>query len=221
MKFTRQRLAAPQPVLTMEEARLQLRVDTFGSPPGNPEDPLIAAAITTATEELDAGTGWLGRAIGPQTWRLSLDCFPSVSRFSAGFVGRIRLPFPPFIAVTSFEYTNTDGDTVALVEGTDFRVIAGDEDGSATLYPVYQGAWPVDVRQDFDVVRIVFRCGYSDGASPESPAVPELIKNWLRARVTDIYDTRGTYDNAVSQRNQIIDAGGFSLNSVRVWDYEP
>src|SRR6185503_5131054 len=128
MKYSLVRTVKPsEPVVTLVESRAQLRVDTFGSPATSPEDQKISDLVSAITESLDAGTGWLGRALAPQTWRLGLKEFPSgCSWEDTGII----LPFPPFIEVVSFTYVDTDGDTQTLVLNTDYRILPWGDDGA-------------------------------------------------------------------------------------------
>ena len=179
--FSLSRTTAPTELLvTLAEAREQLRVDTTGSPATAADDAIIQTLIEAITQEIDAGTGWLGRALAPQTWTLTLSQFPSV----------IRLPYPPLISVTSLTYTDLSGNSQTLTEGTDFRVITetGIAAGPACLVPVYLGTWPA-ARSDFDTVRVVFQCGYGAG-SPVAADIPEIIKRYVLAALTVAYDTR-------------------------------
>ncbi len=202
IRFTLSRTVAPAlDVVTLTEARLQLRVDTTGSPATNPEDDLITRCINTAIAELDAGTGWLARALAPQTWRLGLDRFPSPQYMWNGNPASdaILLPYPPFIEIVSFTYTDTEGTTVTMVDGTDYRVIAetGETPGPAKILPVYGGNWP-SARCDVDSIVITYRAGYTDGGSPvEAHTVPDIIKNVILSRVTDLYDSRGVAANGM------------------------
>lgn len=224
MKYTLSRTVAPvADVLSLADARAQLRVDVFGSPPSNPEDNLISDLIEMATQELDAGTGWLGRALAPQTWRLGLERFPTTPRgiFGVQSSFAIKLPYPPFISVSSFTYTkSSDGSTVTMLEGTDYRIQKYDD--KAMLAPLFGNLWPTDVRCDFDSIQITFRCGYQAG-SPPAVAVPKLITNYIKARVTDMFDSRGV-DAIIGIRtvsSSVSNAAGESMNSIREWSYEP
>ncbi len=211
MKYSLRRVVKPtEPVLTLLEAYAQLRLDVDGSPPTHPDDVLISAEIAAIAADLDAGTGWLGRALAPQTWELSLSAFPS------GACG-VKLPYPPYIAVESVGYTDTSGNPQTLVEGVDFRVmIDGD---TAWLKPMYGKYWPY-VRQDYDAVTIRYRCGYVDG-SPETIAVPEQIKQVVKSILTEMYDTRGTYDNAMTRRGEVTERALNTLANIRVYDNRP
>lgn len=204
LNFSLSRTVAPAlDVVTLAEARLQLRVDTIGSPATNPEDSLISRLVNSATAQLDAGTGWLARALAPQTWRLGLDKFPS-AQYTWGISvddRAIFLPYPPFIKVVSFTYVNSEGTTVTMVEGTDYRVVSydGDAPAPAKLLPVYGGDWP-NARHDVDSIQITFRCGYTDGNSPETHTVPDLIKDVILFLVTDMYDSRGVVTQGIMSK---------------------
>lgn len=204
MKYTLVRTVKPtDDVVTLAEARAQLRVDVFGSPEVSSEDGKISQLVTSITESLDAGTGWLGRALAPQTWRLSLEEFPQCN---------IMLPFPPFIEVVSFVYTDEAGNTQTLTEGTDFRVVTTEQ--GAFLAPLFNEYWPTDERYDYDSVRITFRCGYVT-ASPETVDVPEQVKNYILASLTEQFDSRGV--NPLGGVSALTPAIENSLNNLRVY----
>lgn len=169
------------PVLTLEEARMQLRVTpTFGtSPPSHPEDALIEDCVKAATEELEGVTGWLGRSLVQQTWRLSLPRFPS---------GPILLPLPPLQGVSSVTYLDKDGvrqtltDTGASPAGEDYRVVTDAEIGYVALAPGKR--WPTGTVAG-DAVQVTFVAGY---ASPAE--VPAPIRRWIAGRLGFYYENR-------------------------------
>jgi hypothetical protein len=139
------------------------------------DDAKVAAAIAAVTEELDGPTGWLGRAIGPQTLELTASCF--------GF-GVIYLPYPPIIDVVSVKYL--DGD---LVEQT----VAADRyerlsDGALRLK---SGHWPA-VGAHPDAARIRYQAGYNDTPVDEggTGAVPARIKQAIIVMVQDLIATK-------------------------------
>lgn len=158
------------PIITLEDARLQCRLDAWGSPPVNPEDPLLQSYIAGATNELDGVDGWLNRALCTQTWQLTLNYFPCRA---------IKLPLPPLQSVTSVIYDNADG-TAATIDPADYRVIT-DTDPGRVIAP---SGWPATQAQD-GAVRITFVAGYG---APED--VPEIIRNYIRARVAQLYNFR-------------------------------
>lgn len=69
-------------------------------PGGNTGDALLLLMISAAQAEIDGPTGWLGRALGPQTLELTADEWPC------------ELPYPPFLELVS---ASVDGVPVAGV----------------------------------------------------------------------------------------------------------
>ena len=59
--------AATEPILTLEEAKLHLRVDH------DDDDDLIEALVAAVTARLDGRDGILGRCLRAQTWELVLS----------------------------------------------------------------------------------------------------------------------------------------------------
>lgn len=162
-----------EPVITVEEAKLWLRVD------GDEEDETIAAMIAAATSRFDGRDGVLGRCLAPQTWRLELPRFPS---------GELKLPLPPTIAVEAIEYTDKDGQTKQL---QDYRVVLGGWSG-ARLLPALGAAWPATADAP-DAVRVTFRAGYLTNTSPAELAVPEAIKQAMLLLISDWHEERRNF----------------------------
>ncbi len=63
---------------------------------------MIAFLISAVRGQIDAGDGWLNRALITQTWDMYLDAFPCGN-------GEIRMPFYPLQSVTAVQYYDTDG----------------------------------------------------------------------------------------------------------------
>jgi uncharacterized phiE125 gp8 family phage protein len=163
-------VAPAEALITLADARLQCRVDTWGSPPVNEEDPLLLPYIQGATEELDGIDGWLNRALVTQTWRLTLNCFP----------GRpIKLPLPPLQSVTSVVYDAPDG-TATTLDAAEYRVITVTDPGMVEAVT----SWP-SIKDQLGAVRITYVAGYGDAED-----VPEIIRNYIRARVAQLYQFR-------------------------------
>jgi uncharacterized phiE125 gp8 family phage protein len=158
------------PVLSLEEARLHLRVDAAGGV--HPDDTLIQSYVQAATDELDGGDGWLGRALCTQQWRLTLDAFPA---------GAIKLPLPPLQTLDGISYVNVDG-SAQLLSPSAYRVL--DWSDPARVEPVYGASWPT-TRGQAGAVSITFTCGFG---SPDE--VPELIRNYIRLRLGQYYENR-------------------------------
>ena len=118
---------ASKPV-TLADAKEHLRVDH------DDEDTVIAALLDTAVAHLDGWSGVLGRAIMPQTWRVSAP------------VGDVVLPMPD-VTAASVDYG--DGPVVLDVTATGAGpVVTLDQDADVTftcampahLLPAVKGA---------------------------------------------------------------------------------
>lgn len=169
------RTVAPAvPLLTAAEARTHLRVDDPLDAAETAQSALIESLVKAATSEIDGWDGWLGRALVTQTWQMRLAAWPS-----RGF---IRLPLPPFQAVTDFRVIEPDGSELELVEDTDFIVEGGDP---ARLVAKTGIAWPSIAAQGLPI-RVTFRCGYGNAASD----VPEAIRHYVRVRVGQLFEHR-------------------------------
>lgn len=140
------------PVVTLEEAKLHLRVEH------DAEDSLIASYIAAATEHAEV---YQLRSLMERTWRLSLSRFPSGGRI-------IRLPRPPLRSVTSIVYIAPDGSEQTLDaehygHATDGRVFLATD------------AWPRTARQE-DAVRITYVAGYGEGGdAPQATRMAILL----------------------------------------------
>ncbi|KQP21635.1 head-tail connector protein [Methylobacterium sp. Leaf100] len=155
-------------VVTLEEAKLHMRVDT------DDEDALISGLIRTATMKLDGRHGRLGRCLIAQQYRLSLS----------SFLDEIALPLPPVRSVDRIDYVDPAGMPRTL--DTDAYRVAGlgDEDG-ASVRRLRDSAWPYTAGGP-DGVQITFSTGY--GMSRED--VPDPIRQAIRMHVAHLYDNR-------------------------------
>lgn len=177
-----QRIAAPTAlVVSLAEAKAQCRVDVAD------DDALITAMVYAATDEAE---GLLRRALLPQQWRLSLDCF---------VIQTIELHRPPVTAVDSVKYVDSNGVQQTLVAGTDYQVSLG-HPLYARLAPAYGKTWP-SARAQLDAVQVDFTCGWAT-----ADAVPPAIKHWVLMRVAAYYDNREAWTlGQAIQRNSFID----------------
>ena len=162
-----------EPVLSLEEARLHVRVDAEGSPPTHPDDTLIQDYVQAATNEIDGVEGWLGRALVTQSWRLRLDYFPA---------WEIRLPLPPLQSVDAITYVDGDGVEQTLATAN-YRVVTSDSD-PGRVEPAYGLSWPA-TRAQSGAVAITYTCGYGAPAD-----VPEAIRTYVRLRLGQFYEHR-------------------------------
>lgn len=145
-------------VISRDDCKAALGITTTS------QDAMIDAAIAAAVSSLDAATGWLGRALRPQTWELRLSEFPHCRE--------IRLPFPVLQSVTSIKYDDANGTEQTLVEDVDYRVFGVGDHLFGSVHPAYSMTWP-GARCDKESVRIRYVCGYD--AEVESPFVADKM----------------------------------------------
>ena len=155
--------------VTMAEAKEHLRVDV------SDDDTTIDLYVRAAT---GAAEEWLGRALIDQTWELTLDEFPP---------NELRIPRPPLIEIVSVIYDDAAGDEQTL-NAASYTVDSSSEPGWLT--PA-SGAWPATFA-GINAVRIRFRAGYLDNASPAVQNVPDNIRNAILMAAGDYYANRET-----------------------------
>jgi len=181
LDFDLQRLdvsPAPEPAITLEQARDQCRLTALGSPPEHPDDALLLDKIQAVTDELEAVTGWLGRSLVTQQWRLNLSRMPSARR--------LQLPLPPLQSVESIGYTDTAGNP-AVVDPASYTVVAaaGAQDNSVGYIDLNAGQnWPRIQRQGDRAVVVTFTAGYPPGK------VPAYIRAYMLLRLGFLYEHR-------------------------------
>lgn len=163
---------ATDDVVSLELAKKHLRITT------NDKDDLVRALIDSAVAQIE---GWLGLALRPQTWELRTDYFPYWGE--EGHYG-LELPYPPLISVDSVVYDDEDGEEVALVEGTGYRVFNLGYRSKSYIAPVYNSSWPSALRGDINSVRVRFTAGFRLTA-PDS--LPAPIKQAVLLAVRDLW----------------------------------
>jgi uncharacterized phiE125 gp8 family phage protein len=150
--------AASQPV-TLTEAKAQCRVLHTD------EDTFLTGLIAAATAHVEKQTG---RAILPQTWRLTLERFED----------EITLPQSPLRSVASVKYLDAAGAEqtlpssfyVADTTSTPGRIVlAADKD------------WPVTADSPNAVV-IEYEAGYAAAPAPIKHAILLLVGHWYANR---------------------------------------
>jgi len=155
---------ASEPITTAE-AKSHLRVD-FAD-----DDTLIAALVTAARqmfEELN------GRALFTQTWKLTLDRWPAS--------GRIELPRPPLVSVTSIKYIDSAGVESTFSSG-DYVVETGRTPGRVSLG--YDKSWPTATLRPASPITITYVAGWTTTA-----AIPERYKAAIKLLVGHWYENR-------------------------------
>jgi uncharacterized phiE125 gp8 family phage protein len=167
---TMRTVAPTEPLLSLAYVRDQIiRVVN-----GSVEDANIESLIRAATEEAEEATQ---RALMPQTWQMVLSGFPS---------GDIVLERPPLIEVTSFGYTDADGNAQTLaVSPLDFQIVPSGKYQKARLRVSVGASWP-SVRTGEDAVTITYTAGYTDDTDPQL----EWIKRGVAVLVGELYKQR-------------------------------
>ena len=138
----------PEPLFTSQEIIGAVDTDV---------DDMIVATIA----EFDGPDGWLGRAIGPQTLEMGMDCWP---------LRRMKLPYSPIIRVISLKYTDPSG-----VEQT----VSDDNYGLSGSFIWFKPSWVAPELMDMPrAVRILYEAGYNneDVATGGTGPVPSQIK---------------------------------------------
>ena len=169
------RITAPvTPAVSTADAKAHMRYES------DDEDDLIASLVAQATRwcEEEAELSFM-----TQSWRLSLDCFPSQP---------IKLRRPPVVSVTSVEYVDTAGDTQTLA-GTEYQVDTDAEPALLALAPTK--AWPTTQEGKLSAVRIEYVTGVDDVADLDERAViavKQLAAYWFENREAGVTGTIAT-----------------------------
>lgn len=178
------------PLVSLAEAKRHVRTMDFDD-----DDDYLTSLIAVAQAHVDGPSGWLGRSFGEQSWRLSLNAFPT---------GGIKLPAPPLISVEAMEYTDVNGATQTI---TDFRAYGvADTRGCGYLLPVYGGAWPV-ARDQPEAVRIEFTAGMA--------SIPPQLKHGMLLLIGEWYENRE--DAGAIKLNEIPTCATALLMPLRFW----
>ena len=168
--------------ISLETARLHLRLDATGSPPAHPDDPLILGLITAAREHLEKFTC---RILARRSFRLSLDAFSD----------QIDLPLTPVAQVESVNYSDADGIPQVLDE-TIYTFDAGYEShnqnlDAAPLITLNSGEeWP-ETSGGTGCVWVDFSAGYdSAGESPSYAPIPQALISAMLLTIGALYENR-------------------------------
>jgi uncharacterized phiE125 gp8 family phage protein len=148
------------PIVTLAEARKHCRVEGFTD-----DDAYLESLVAVATAHIGGKDGWLGRAIGTQTWSLKLCGFPS---------GILSLPLPPLQSVTSITYLDEGGVSQTY---TGFRVFG--VGGNGYILPAFEDVFPVALDAP-ESVTVTFVAGFAP--TPVKHAVLLMVGHWYENR---------------------------------------
>lgn len=165
----------PTEPVSVADLKVHLRIDSTDS---TSEDTLMASYLTAARKQAENLTK---RSLVVTTWQLIMDDF-------AHSTAAVSLPRPPLSTVSTdititYIKDTTAGDTTT-VDSTVFTIDPNSEPGQ--IYPVFDGEWPDDVRDERNAVTIQYISGYSSAATP----APEELKTWIKMRAGQMYEFR-------------------------------
>ena len=200
-------IASPQPLLTLDEAKRQVRRDDTD------DDEYLTYLIAVVSDRMAGKTGALARSVMPQTWELRLgaeawlplrhegdESWAGIGHAARGGlpcgVVPVRLPFPPLIAVDAVTYRDDTGAQATL---SDWRTL-GEPDYAPLLLPAEGSAWPATSLAP-ECIRIRYRAGYVkrgiDGAvalddqGAVQPNPPAALKHAALLLLAHFYEFRG------------------------------
>lgn len=157
--------------ITTNDAKKQLEIADGDTS----HDTHVDRLITGARRDVERITR---RALITQTWRRTFDGFPP---------GKILLPRPPLISVSSVQYYDSDGASQSL-SGSLYQVDTESAPGSVSQ--AINEVWPVTQIGKVNSVTITWTAGF--GASRDS--VPEEYKEIIRGLVAFRFWSRGDLD---------------------------
>lgn len=154
-----------QPIVSLAEAKLHLRIDH------EDDDWLVASLTQAATEWLEIATD---RKFVAATYRLWLDGFDC---------DEIELPYPPLASVTFVKYLDSSNVLRTLATSA-YEVNTRWTPGRVQL--AYGGVWPTTGYAS-NAVQVQFVAGYGSAAD-----VPELAKAAVKLLLGHLYENRET-----------------------------
>lgn len=163
-------VTAPAPLLEWDAVKARLRLDDDAA------EPDVMQMVGAATTHIDGPSGWLGRALGPQTLEATFDSFDELWR---------DMPCAPVIDVESVTYLDATGVSQTLSSSA-YELV------NDRLLPVIASYWPTTywspawsscggdphiVPGGRPAVTIRYRAGYAadPAADPLVAAVPDPI----------------------------------------------
>ncbi len=147
--------------ITLAEAKTHLRVTH------SDEDTYIEALISIAREVCEAKTL---QATVTQTWRVTLDRFPSA----------IELPVIPVQSITHIKYRDIN-NALQTLSPSSYRLDNASDYTSAWAVPADGYDWP-DTYDSINAVEVEFVAGYT--------ALPKSYKHWMLLFIAHFYRNR-------------------------------
>jgi uncharacterized phiE125 gp8 family phage protein len=143
------------PSVSIKDVKARARIDF------DFDDSLILSLINGSEARIDGPSG-IGYALLSQTWRLSLDCFPSCV---------IDLPGAPIKSVVSVNYVDVNGvDQVVDISDWHLDIYSS----PARLSPSYGKSWPV-TREQNSAVWIQYVLGEANSKNVKGDLIDALM----------------------------------------------
>lgn len=163
---------ASESVLTMEEARLQLRLDDDGY-----EDSLIQSICKAADALAENRTS---RAFMQSTHEYSANSWPC-------YTNEIRLWPGNLVRVNSVKYYDSNNVLQTLVADTDYQVNSRSKPGRIIMLETPS----LYDRPDAVIVEYIAGYGaYEANADAQREAIPEDVKIWMKLNVATLWANR-------------------------------
>lgn len=161
-------ITIPEELITVNDASLFMRAEF-----STEEEALIESFITASRQWCE---NYLRRAIGLQTFKLTLERFPNLN-----YPILLR---PPLKLVSSIKYFDVDNVEQTLDPNDYFFSFS--EPGQVKMKI---GIWPKTFDRS-DAVVVTFSSGYQDGSPIETEALPKTIRTAILMQVADLYENR-------------------------------
>jgi uncharacterized phiE125 gp8 family phage protein len=157
--------------IELEEARVHLRIEAFGSPLEHPDDNYVTALITASRMWCEE---YLERALSTQTLQIAFD----------KFTAKIALPGAPIQSIEEITYLDTSGARQTV----DPEIYELDmHRNQVTL--LYGEVWPTALEYT-NSVQIEYVAGYTIGVSPDLFPFPLPIKQAMLLIIGNLYENR-------------------------------
>ena len=166
--------AAPYYPVSRAQAKLWCRIDTDDTDQDAMVDGLIAAMV-------DYAENYTGRSFVQRSYELLLPYF---------YAHEIEIPRPPVLSSDYVKYYDIS-NVLQTIPAAEYEANLVREPG--LLRPAYLESWPNSYSR-YHAVQIGFTAGYAPGSPADADgyrqAVPELLKQWMKARISTLYEHR-------------------------------
>jgi uncharacterized phiE125 gp8 family phage protein len=159
-------------IISLETARLHLKLDTYGFPAANDDDALVSSLIVAAREAAESFTGL---TIAPGTFELALDSWTA---------NGIELQTWPVGAISSITYLDNNAAQQTLSALT---YMLDNEQRPAAVYTLAE--WPTTASRR-NAIRVTFTAGFTDGQSPNPRPAPRSLVQAMLLMIGNWYESR-------------------------------